>query len=427
LGRRFVPAIDGIDYVPGTRGHHALTPSFINRVLGLAAEDKLVCLLIHGHGRGESVDFSSTDLASHERGYPALLDIAGQTVGALVLASHAVAGDVWFCGGGRAEVDATTVIGANLMTLTPKPVPQGGHRYEDDRQARLFGDRGQQILRRAKVGIIGAGGAGMLAVEWLSRLGVGELVVIDPDRVQLTNLTRLPGATRWDARSLLTVEYRPQWLRTIGERLATRKVRVARRLARTAGQGTRVTAFPTDVRNHAAVAALLDCDYLVLAADTATARHLVNIVAQQYLIPTVQVGVKIPVDLDGAVGDLFAAVRPVLPDGGCLRCAGLIDADRLALESMPTAQRAVADYGTGQPAPSVVTLNAIAVGHALTQLVLALTGLIDQPDILHTRHHARHGTQALGEVRHDPACPVCGTDGLTGLGDLRPLPLPRVS
>jgi len=50
---------------------------------------------------------------------------------------------------------------------------------------------------------------------------------------------------------------------------------------------------------------------------------------------------------------------------------------------MPKAQRTAADYGTGQPAPSVITLNAIAVGHALSQLVLGLVGLMDQPDTLH--------------------------------------------
>jgi molybdopterin/thiamine biosynthesis adenylyltransferase len=426
LARRFIPAIDGVDYVAGTLGYRALTPAFIRRALRLSAESSLVCLFVHGHGQGNSVAFSSTDLASHERGYRALLDIAGQTVGALVLATNATAGDIWMQDGGRAELQATTLIGTNLVSLTPQPVRLDGHRYEDDRQARLFGDRGQQILRGAKVGIIGVGGAGMLAVEWLSHLGVGQLVVIDPDRVDITNLPRLPGATRWDARALLTAENRPRWVRSIGERTATRKVRVAQRLARRAGQGTVVTTFPTDVRDPTAAAALTDCDYLILAADSATARHLVNVIAHQYLIPTVQVGVKIPVDPDGTVGNLFTAVRPVLPDGGCLRCAGLIDPDRLAVEAMPKAQRAHADYGTGQPAPSVITLNAIAVSHALTRLVLGLTGLTEHSDVLHIRHHPRLDTQSLGQVRRDPDCSVCGLDGVTGLGDLRSLPLPYV-
>ncbi len=424
LANRFIPAIDGVDYVPGTLGHRALTASFIRRTTRIAAGRNLACLFLHGHGPGDSVAFSPVDLASHERGYPALLDITNQIVGALVLASKAVAGDIWLPETGRAEVVTTTILGNNILTLTPSPRRTPTKRHEDDRQSRLFGDQGQAILRRSKVGVVGVGGAGMLAVEWLTRLGVGDLIVVDPDRVDLTNLTRLPGATRWDARAFLTAPSRPEWLQNFGRRIATPKVRVARRLARQAGQGTTVTAFATDVRAREAAMALTDCDYLVLAADTATARHLVNIISHQYLIPAIQVGVKIPVADDGTVGDLFTAVRPVRPDGGCLRCAGLIDPERLAVESLPGSQRQQAAYGTGQPAPSVITLNASAVSHALTQMVFGLSGLNQQSEVLHLRHHARRSAQIAGEVRRDWDCPVCGTGGVVGLGDLRPLPLP---
>jgi hypothetical protein len=96
----------------------------------------------------------------------------------------------------------------------------------------------------------------------------------------------------------------------------------------------------------------------------------------------------------------------------------------LAVESLPDAQRHRADYGTGQPAPSVITLNAVAVSHALTQMVFALSGLNQQPAVLHLRHHERRSAQVAGEIRRDRDCPVCGTDGVVGLGDLQPLPLP---
>ena len=93
-------------------------------------------------------------------------------------------------------------------------------------------------------------------------------------------------------------------------------------------------------------------------------------------------------------------------------------------ESLLDAQRQQADYGTGQPAPSVITLNAMAVSHALTQMVCALSGLNQQPVVLHLRHHARRSAQIAGEVRRDRDCPVFGTDGIVGLGALLPLPLP---
>ncbi len=424
LARRFVPAVDGVDYVAGTRGYRALTGAFINRALDLSDELRLVCLFVHGHGEGESVGFSDVDMESHERGYKALLDIHHQIIGALVLSSGAVAGDIWMPAGGRAEVSCTTVIGSNIRVLTPKAVVPPVPRPEDDRQVRLLGDRGQAILRESRIGIVGVGGAGMLAAEWLLRLRVGELVVIDPDRVELTNLNRLPGATRWDAMWLMTAENRPPWLRKIGRNLARRKTSVVRRLARQAGRGTRVISIPTDVSSPRAVAALKECDYIVLAADPAVPRHLVNIIAHQYLIPCVQAGVKIPVTGEGDVGDVFTVFRPVLPDGGCLQCAGVINPMRLAVETLPDAERRAAEYGTGQPAPAVITLNAVAVSHALSSVILSLSGLMEDHSVLHVRHHLRRSTEEAARVTKDSDCRVCGTDGVTGLGDLRRLPLP---
>jgi molybdopterin/thiamine biosynthesis adenylyltransferase len=96
-----------------------------------------------------------------------------------------------------------------------------------DRQARLFGDAGQDILARAKIGIIGLGGAGSLLAEYLGRLGVGEFVLADPDRAEITNLPRLTAALRLDAMTWLAGESIPVWLRRLGRRLARRKVTLA--------------------------------------------------------------------------------------------------------------------------------------------------------------------------------------------------------
>lgn len=43
--------------------------------------------------------------------------------------------------------------------------------------------------------VAGLGGAGSIITEFLARLGVGELVLIEDDTVDNTNLPRLLGAT----------------------------------------------------------------------------------------------------------------------------------------------------------------------------------------------------------------------------------------
>lgn len=48
----------------------------------------------------------------------------------------------------------------------------------------------RQLLRQAHVAIVGLGGLGSNAAVWLARLGVGNLTLIDFDKVELSNLNR---------------------------------------------------------------------------------------------------------------------------------------------------------------------------------------------------------------------------------------------
>lgn len=53
-----------------------------------------------------------------------------------------------------------------------------------------IGGRGQEKLLAAKVLLIGAGGLGSVVAQYLSAAGVGTLGIMDPDRVDLSNLQR---------------------------------------------------------------------------------------------------------------------------------------------------------------------------------------------------------------------------------------------
>ncbi|WP_425373325.1 ThiF family adenylyltransferase [Mesorhizobium denitrificans] len=54
------------------------------------------------------------------------------------------------------------------------------------------------VLAGMTVAIVGLGGVGSLIAEYLAWLGVGTIVLIDPDRIDPTNLPRVVGARRAD-------------------------------------------------------------------------------------------------------------------------------------------------------------------------------------------------------------------------------------
>lgn len=59
-----------------------------------------------------------------------------------------------------------------------------------DRTARLLGDDGVARLAAATVTVIGVGGVGSFAAEGLVRTGVGRVILVDFDRICVTNVNR---------------------------------------------------------------------------------------------------------------------------------------------------------------------------------------------------------------------------------------------
>lgn len=416
LAREVFLAEDGVDYVPGTRGYRALTAKFVAEKSGYCADHDLCYLAVHCHGGTDSVGFSGDDNASHERGYPALLDITnGGPIGALVFAENAVAGDIW-TRHGRLELDHMTVVGPRVRKLYPNPRPRPPHADPMyNRHARMFGDIGQAILSDLKVGIIGLGGGGSLLNEWMSRLGVGHIVAVDFDRIDLTNLPRVVGATRFDALSFLTAR-RSKWMRRLGKRFAKHKVRIARRVAKQANPSIRYEAVIGDVLDEDVARLLTDVDFLFLASDSIQSRLVFNALVHQYLIPGAQIGAKVPVDKDTEkVGEIFVATRPVLPyyEGGCLQCHGMIPPSRLQEEALTDGERSAQRYVDfeGVAEPSVITLNVLSAAQAANDLMMMFTGLYqDETTMPQTMNFVRERQLITIEPRSDEYCLSCSSN-----------------
>lgn len=400
-------AREGIDYVAGEVGYRALTPTFIHRMITRARDERLAYLAVHNHDSDTSVGFSHIDLQSHERGYPALLQIArGMPVGALVHGRRSMQADIWFPDGTRARLEHAAVIGSSVLRVLPAPDSEDPISPESyDRQIRWFGPSGQRRLAQCHVGVIGLGGIGSIVAEHLARLGVGKFTLIDPDRVEASNLSRIVGASRDDVTGQVA------------------KVEVATRSIREANPQAHIEIYINDVAKESVARSIIGCDYLFLAADSMRARLVFNAMVHQYLIPGVQLGSKVHTDASGRLLDVMSANRSVRPGQGCLWCNHLIDPTLLAQEAKTDEERKAQAYGTRQPSPSVITLNAVSAAHAVNDFLLDFLGLRPEREPLHYEHfHFLKSARMLVEPRRDPDCPECSRSGRFGLGDGKKLP-----
>ncbi len=384
------PARFGTDYVRGQYGYRALAPTFIHREIMRCRDAGLAYLAVHNHRSDRHVDFSRIDLESHERGYPALLDIGqGVPVGALVYGRRSVAADVWVPDGPRRSLGTYRVVGRTVSRLYSQPRRQTAADTEHDRQIRMFGASGQHLLGSSKVAVVGLGGVGSLVAEYLARLGVGTILMIDPDPIEGTNLSRVVGATPVDVETGLL------------------KTQIAVRHARELARSAVLLPIARDIASETVARELRDCDFIFLAADSMRARLVVNALAHQYLVPAVQMGAKVRPGAAGGLDDAMAAVRHIRPGSGCLWCNGFIDPTKLAIEAKSDAERKDQAYGVHEPDPSVITMNAVAAAHAVNDFLFDFLDLRGEP--ANPYRHMHFVRDAIQDVvpRSDPYCPEC--------------------
>lgn len=163
LGRAFIPAVDGLDYVEGSAGYRSLSPEFVRDAMVRARDERLGYLAVHNHHGATAAGFSQIELASHERGYPALRRITGQLVGALVVTPEAAVGDLWLPGGAREALTEVVVPGSRIVRLGAQPQPP----------------LPRNAVAGLQVGVVGLGGIALRMAELLSGFGVSQLVLID--------------------------------------------------------------------------------------------------------------------------------------------------------------------------------------------------------------------------------------------------------
>ncbi|QJW85939.1 hypothetical protein HK414_26420 [Ramlibacter terrae] len=114
-------------------------------------------------------------------------------VGALVFGLRSLQVDLWWSKTERGRLKHCTVVGSRIRRLysSPSRAPRAAYLPSVDRRVRFLGEAGQAQLAGARVAVVGLGGVGSMVVQDLARMGVGDLLLIDTDRFEETNLSRV--------------------------------------------------------------------------------------------------------------------------------------------------------------------------------------------------------------------------------------------
>src|SRR5690554_7812127 len=62
--------------------------------------------------------------------------------------------------------------------------------HQFSRNELAFGQAGLEVMRQSTVAVLGVGGVGSFAAESLARTGIGRIILIDKDVVDITNINR---------------------------------------------------------------------------------------------------------------------------------------------------------------------------------------------------------------------------------------------
>lgn len=315
-------------------------------------------------------------------------------------------------------VRRVTVVGARsdaprLTQFLPTSAEEDGERPflasdRHNRQVPLLGSGAQAALANSTVVIVGLGGLGSFVALECAHLGIGNLILIDRDTVELSNLNRLLGATEADVD-------RP-------------KVEVFEALVKGISPAATVTPVCAHVLSDEALRAAKQGDVILGCVDNHGARLVLNQFAVQYMIPFLDAGTGARLGPDHSLTHAGGQVQVVLPGLGCLECRGFIDARQAAsdLASADARQQELnRGYGTEDPAPSVVFLNGVVASLQVAEAVKLLSKaplqhLDHQPSTVMFYDLLAQTVKCATDLGSD-TCVTCGPDGVGALADLSPL------
>lgn len=221
---------------------------------------------------------------------------------------------------------------------------------KDERYSRqsFLGKNSQAIIESAVVGIVGLGGGGTHIIQQLAHIGFQNYIIIDPQKIDGSNLNRMVGAKQADVENKLA------------------KTEIAERVIKDLQPNANIKSFISKWQDN--VGSLKKCDILFGCVDSFKERHELEIFSRRFLIPYIDIGMdvfKVKSEPFRMVGQIILS----MPGDLCMHCLGFLDSEKLTREANK--------YGKAGGRPQVVWSNGILASTAVGIAVNLLTGWSD--------------------------------------------------
>lgn len=319
-------------------GDVEFTPQFLSRAINYAIKEKAGLAFMHSHPSDGWQGMSHPDVIAERDvlSYPAMatgLPLLGLTVGT----DGYWSARFWKRDGKKIEKNwcsKVRVVGDRKYKIycNDNLIPPLGRKEILRRTIDTWGVENQNNIARLKIGIVGLGSVGSIVAESVARIGVGDILLIDPDKVKEHNLDRM--------------------LNTSTNDIGQHKVDIAAKAIKqhATAESINIETLPLSVHSEKAYKKALDCDVLFSCVDRPVAREVLNYIAFAHLIPVIDGGIDVRMSDDEFV---FAHWRShlVTPCHQCMCCneqyttadvaaelAGLLD-DQSYVSGLPKDQR----------------------------------------------------------------------------------------
>jgi molybdopterin-synthase adenylyltransferase len=392
-------------YIDRQEYHLEVAPRFYNSVIDRCLQEHLIPVISHSHPFEGPARYSASDDFGERRLLPVLESLLPkQKPASLLLTKTAVSGRI-LDGEAFQSLSELTIIGQRIR-VQQIASSKGVRKLETsffDRQIRAFGEEAQQTIESLTAAVVGLGGIGSLVAEQLVRAGIGRLILIDFDTVEMSNLNRMFGGTSASV-GKPKVNIVASHLKSIRE--------------------LEIDTVCDSVLKQSVLKRLRAADLILGCVDNDLARSVLTRFSYQYLTPLIDMGIR----LDARRGDVTAAggrISVVGVDANCLRCSHHINPERVRAESLPAAERmalAREGYvmGIDEPTPAVVTMNCAVAGLGATAALNLFVNLTGKPQPANQLYDAASGIVFTAIAVHEPGCDICdGRQGIKALGDFQ--------